>query len=110
MSQKSHVLTSQNFLYMVWSFYDDSAITLCTSIFMDDVIFADNRPGKGNANRCILILRSDSLEGSSVGQSLISMIALSAFASENSWCVICSSNVDNTIWFKMLASCLLKKK
>jgi len=67
-------------------------------------MFADNRPRKGNANRCIL--KSDSLEGSSGGQSLISVIALP----ESSWCVICSSDVDNTIWFKMLASCLLKKK
>jgi len=38
---------------------------LCTSDFVDDVMFADNRPGKSDATR--QYTQSDSTEGSTAG-------------------------------------------
>jgi len=63
---KPHVQTSRNFRYVstvavARSSSDDNA--LCISDFVDDVMFAHNRPGRGDANMAY----TQSLTGSSIG-------------------------------------------
>jgi len=52
-SQKLYVQTSQKFLHCgrVSVFVFQQCNTLCNSRFVDDVMFAHNRPGKGDTNR-----------------------------------------------------------
>jgi len=71
-SEKLHVQTSRHFLYVLnvavaRSSSDDNAM-LRTSSSVDDVMFSNNRPGKGDADRAYT--QSDSLVGSTGGEVL----------------------------------------
>ena len=55
--------------------FDDNAM-LCTSGFVDDIMFDHNRPGKGDANRAYT--QNDSA-GGRTGGSLMSTIAFFVF-------------------------------